>query len=85
MKEFIIEAPKIDPNIRHSFIFEKFDELEEGDSIVIINNHDPRPLLNQFEEKRNGQFADEYLENGPATWKVRVMKKKTEGCCGFCS
>ena len=85
MKEFIIEAPKIDPSIRHSFIFNKFDELAEGDSIVIVNNHDPKPLLHQFGEQRTGQFAEEYLEKGPSIWKLKIMKKKSEGCCGFCS
>ena len=84
MKEFVIEAQKIDPMHRHSFIFESFDSLEGGDSIVIVNNHDPVPLLRQFGESRPNQFVDEYLEKGPEVWKLRLTKKKKEGCCGFC-
>lgn len=84
MKEFVIEAQKIEPAHRHSYIFESFDNLEGGESIVIVNNHDPVPLLRQFGEFRPNQFVDEYLEKGPVTWKLRLTKKKKEGCCGFC-
>lgn len=84
MKEFVIEAQKIDASQRHSFIFESFDNLEGGESLVIVNNHDPKPLLRQFGEIRPDQFVDEYLEKGPTVWKLRLTKKKNEGCCGFC-
>ncbi|WP_374033515.1 DUF2249 domain-containing protein [Bdellovibrio bacteriovorus] len=84
MKELVIEAQKIEPATRHSFIFESFDKLEGGESLLIVNNHDPLPLLRQFGEARPNQFVDEYLEKGPAVWKLRLTKKKKEGCCGFC-
>ncbi|WP_373999126.1 DUF2249 domain-containing protein [Bdellovibrio bacteriovorus] len=84
MKEFVIEAQKIPPQQRHSHIFETFDNLEAGESIVIVNNHDPVPLLRHFEENRQEQFQSEYLEKGPEVWKLRLTKLKKEGCCGFC-
>ncbi|MBS1970890.1 MAG: DUF2249 domain-containing protein [Bdellovibrionales bacterium] len=84
MKEFIIEAQTIPPRERHGFIFQSFDNLEGGDSLVIVNNHDPIPLLRQFQEVRPEQFAFEYLEQGPKTWRLRLTKKAKEGCCGFC-
>lgn len=84
MNEFVIEAQKIDSKSRHAFIFESFDNLEGGDCIVIINSHDPLPLLRQFNETRPNQFVEEYLEKGPETWKLRLTKRKKEGCCGFC-
>lgn len=84
MKEFIIEAQKIAPAERHAFIFQSFDNLAGGESIVIVNNHDPIPLLRQFREARTEQFVDEYLQQGPEVWRLRLTKKKKEGCCGFC-
>lgn len=84
MKEFVIEAQKIEPMNRHAFIFQSFDNLQGGESIVIVNSHDPVPLLRQFHESRAEQFTDEYLEKGPEVWKLRLTKKKKEGCCGFC-
>lgn len=84
MKEFVIEAQSIPPVERHSFIFQSFDNLEGGDCLVIVNNHDPVPLLRQFQEKRPDQFSFDYLEKGPQVWRLRLTKKAKEGCCGFC-
>lgn len=84
MKEFVIEAQTIEPALRHAFIFQSFDNLAGGESLVIVNTHDPIPLLRQFRESRPEQFVDEYLERGPLVWKLRLTKKKKEGCCGFC-
>ncbi|QDK44836.1 hemerythrin [Bdellovibrio sp. ZAP7] len=84
MTEFIIEAQKISPQQRHSFIVESFDNLEGGDAIVIVNNHDPLPLLRFFEQNRASEFKQEYIQSGPGVWKVRLTKNKKEGCCGFC-
>ncbi|MDG0816904.1 DUF2249 domain-containing protein [Bdellovibrio svalbardensis] len=84
MTEFVIEVQKMEPQHRHAFIFQQFDNLQGGESILIVNNHDPLPLLRQFRETRPEQFVDEYLQKGPTEWRLRLTKKKKEGCCGFC-
>jgi uncharacterized protein (DUF2249 family) len=83
-QDVIIVAPQIPPGSRHSIIFQSFDDLKPEMSIVVVNDHDPAPLLRQFEKQRQGEFVYNYLENGPITWKVKVTKIKKEGCCGFC-
>ena len=84
MKDILIEAQLIPANERHGFIFSTFDALEVGDSITILNNHDPKPLLMQFDESRPSLFSSEYLVSGPIEWKVKLTKKMKEGCCGCC-
>ncbi|MGZ3797274.1 MAG: DUF2249 domain-containing protein [Pseudobdellovibrionaceae bacterium] len=84
MNEFVIDAQSISPAERHAFIFQSFDNLGTGDALVIVNNHDPVPLLRQFQEKRAEQFDHEYLEKGPKVWRLRLTKTTTESCCGFC-
>lgn len=84
MKNILIEAQLISAVERHEFIFKTFDSLEAGESITIVNNHDPKPLLMQFEEKRGSQFVSEYLLSGPIEWKLKLTKKMKEGCCGCC-
>lgn len=84
MNDFVIEAQKIPAPERHSYIFKCFDNLEAGESLLIINSHDPIPLLRQFNDLRPGDFDHLYLDEGPAIWKVRITKRKKEGCCGFC-
>lgn len=84
MSDVIIDAQKIPGPERHATIFKTFDGLQDGDALVIVNNHDPRPLLNQFSEHRPDQFKEEYLAEGPTEWKVKITKIKKEGCCGCC-
>lgn len=84
MKDILIEAQTIPADDRHNFIFKSFDSLEAGESITILNTHDPKSLLVQFNESRPAQFSSEYLKNGPIEWKVKLTKKLKEGCCGCC-
>lgn len=84
MKEILIEAQSIPATIRHSEIFKAFDSLSAGESLIIVNSHDPKPLLMQFEEQRSSQFFSSYLESGPTSWQVKLTKKMKEGCCGCC-
>ena len=42
---------------RHPWVFEQFDALAVGESLVLINNHDPRQLREQFETDHPGEFG----------------------------
>lgn len=77
MKTFtaVVNVPDYPPREKHPTIFKTFDELKSGQSMQIINDHDPRPLLYQFMMERPEQFNWEYLEEGPETWKVTIDKK----------
>ncbi|WP_054028640.1 DUF2249 domain-containing protein [Bacillus sp. FJAT-28004] len=63
----IIKVPEYPPQLKHKVIFESFDQLKPGEVMLLINDHDPRPLRYQFEATRSGQFSWEYLEQGPET------------------
>lgn len=71
-----IDVRKLEPKKKHPAIFDTFDELEVGESVVIINDHDPVPLKYQFEAERGeGVFGWEYLADGPEVWRVEITKK----------
>jgi uncharacterized protein (DUF2249 family) len=72
MKE--LDVRPIAPKERHLLIFRTFDDLERGDSFVLTNDHDPKPLYYTFAHEREGAFAWEYLEKGPEVWKVKIKK-----------
>ena len=72
MKE--LNVINIIPRERHPLIFETFDKLIKGESFILINDHDPKPLYYQFLHEREGLFSWEYLEQGPETWKVKITK-----------
>jgi uncharacterized protein (DUF2249 family) len=69
-----LDVRVIPPREKHPTIFRTFDALEPGESFVLINDHDPFPLRYQFEAERNGRFGWEYLEQGPAVWRVEISK-----------
>ena len=72
MKE--LNVVSIVPKERHSLIFRTFDELGKGDSFILINDHDPKPLYYQFLHEKEGLFIWEYLEQGPELWRVKITK-----------
>ena len=40
----------------------------------MVNDHDPKPLYYQFAAEHKGEFTWDYLEQGPAVWRVRIGK-----------
>ena len=71
----IVDIRTVPPRERHPQIFNLFDTLESGESFVLVNDHEPRPLYYQFAAERAGMFRWEYVENGPDVWKVRIGKE----------
>jgi regulator of cell morphogenesis and NO signaling len=67
-------VPELQPALKHPTIFRKFDSLNEGESFVIINDHDPKPLYYQLLAERGNIFSWDYLEQGPEVWKVHIKK-----------
>jgi uncharacterized protein (DUF2249 family) len=59
---------------RHEIIFARLDELVPGDTFVILNDHDPKPLRYQSEALWPGRFAWNYLETGPLQWRVEITR-----------
>lgn len=70
-----LDVRVIPPREKHPTIFNTFDALNAGESFVLINDHDPFPLRYQFEAERTGRFGWEYLEQGPAVWRVAISKR----------
>ncbi|HRP58552.1 iron-sulfur cluster repair di-iron protein [Agriterribacter sp.] len=75
--ENILNVTLLEPRQKHPTIFARFDELEEGESLTIHNDHDPKPLYYQLLGERGDIFTWEYLEQGPAWWKIRISKRVT--------
>lgn len=67
-----LDVRVIPPRDKHPTIFRTFDGLESGEALVIINDHDPRPLRYQFAAERANQFDWTYEAEGPDVWRVRI-------------
>ncbi len=60
--------------IKHQTIFDTFASLQSGKAMLLVNDHEPRPLYYQFLIEMPDQFTWEYLEEGPTVWRVRIGK-----------
>lgn len=59
---------------KHPTIFATYAALEVGESFVLINNHDPKHLRDEFEADYPGGYDWEYLDKGPTVWRIRIGK-----------
>ncbi len=69
-----LDVREMPPWERHPKIFEMFDALQPGDTLQLINDHDPRPLQYQFMAERQGQFEWDSREKAPREWVARIKK-----------
>lgn len=76
-----LDVHEIAPRERHPLIFDTFAGLPPGESLLLVNDHDPKPLFYQFQPESPGQFTWEYLANGPDVWRVRIGRAGTAGDC----
>jgi uncharacterized protein (DUF2249 family) len=70
-----LDVRPIPPREKHPTIFSTFDNLTSGQSMILINDHDPRPLRYQLSAERPDTFEWAYEEEGPAVWRVRISRK----------
>lgn len=61
--------------IRHATIFGALEGLAPGRGILLIANHNPLPLLAQLEQRAPGQFTVEYVEEGPETYRLSMIRR----------
>lgn len=67
-----VDVREIPHGRRHPRIFGVYARLAPGESFVLVNNHDPKPLRREFQATYPGRFGWDYLEAGPERWRVRI-------------
>ncbi len=75
IQENVLNVTLLEPRQKHPTIFVRFDQLQEGETLTIHNDHDPKPLYYQLLGERGNIFHWEYTEQGPTWWKVNITKK----------
>ena len=68
-----LDVRVIPPRDKHPSIFRAFDGLTKGQTLLLINDHDPAPLRYQLAAERKDLFDWSYSEEGPETWRVKIM------------
>lgn len=72
-------VPDLAPAVKHATVFQKFDALGKGETLLLINDHDPIPLYYEMKAERGDVFEWNKLENGPELWKVEITKTAATG------
>lgn len=57
---------------KHPAIFATYDGLDVGDAFILVNNHDPKHLRDEFEIEHPRGYTWQYLESGPDVWRIRI-------------
>ncbi len=71
-----VDVRPLPPDRKLQTILAVFEDLEVGDSFVLVDGRDPSTLRTQVEEKHPGETRWEYLKEGPHVWHVRVVRRR---------
>ncbi|MFJ8112066.1 DUF2249 domain-containing protein [Streptomyces sp. NPDC096132] len=70
-----LDVREVPHALRHATVFGALDAVPAGTAMVLVAPHDPLPLLAQIEQRSPGAFSVEYLERGPAAWRLRLSHR----------
>jgi len=85
-----MDARAVPCSVKHGFIVRTFQELAVDDYFILLNDHNPARLRDQFDAQWPGTFTWQYLELGPENFRVKITKVKpavspaadVAECCG---
>lgn len=60
---------------KHPTIFATFAALPVGESFVLVNDHDPQHLRDEFEDAQPDGYEWEYLNREARDWRIRITKR----------
>lgn len=72
-----LDLREIPPPKRHPKIFDAFEELESGEALTLINDHEPAPLYHQMSAEVESFDAEGYTVDrvGPEEFIATLPKK----------
>ncbi|HZS86282.1 MAG TPA: DUF2249 domain-containing protein [Chloroflexota bacterium] len=70
-----LDVRALAPRERHERIFRDLAHLAAGQSLRLINDHDPKPLYYQLMAEHPGVFDWTPDEQGPAVWSVVITRR----------
>ncbi|MFB6085865.1 MAG: DUF2249 domain-containing protein [Halodesulfurarchaeum sp.] len=76
MAAVTLDLRDLPPAKRHPKVMDEFDDLESGETLHLINDHDPRPLYYQLDAEVDAFDADGYTveKRGPNEFHATIPK-----------
>jgi uncharacterized protein (DUF2249 family) len=77
MAEQQLDLREIPPPKRHPKIFDAFDDLESGEALTLVNDHEPTPLYHQMSAEIESFDAEGYTVDriGPNEFVATLPKQ----------
>ena len=75
--EKIFDGRSIPCSVKHGLIIQKWLDLPVGDYFVLLNDHDPVRMREQFSAQWPQSFSWDYLAKGPDEFRVKITKLKS--------
>ncbi|MCU0792380.1 MAG: DUF2249 domain-containing protein [Opitutaceae bacterium] len=73
-----LDARLIPCSGKHEIIFRRWATLAVGESFILLNDHRPAPLQNQFEQLVPGCFEWFEIEPPPGAFAVRITRIRSD-------
>lgn len=77
MSETELDLREVPPPERHPKIHAAFEELDSGEALTIVNDHEPKPLYYEFEAEVPEFDAENYAveQRDPQTYVATLPKQ----------
>ena len=77
MSEYELDLRDVAPPKRHPTIMKAFERMESGETLTLVNDHEPKPLYYQMKEEVGAFDADGYEveKEGPERFVARLPKE----------
>jgi uncharacterized protein (DUF2249 family) len=74
--EKIFDGRSIPCSVKHGLIIQKWLDLPVGDYFVLVNDHNPVRMHEQFSAQWPSTFDWQYLQQGPDEFRMKITKLK---------
>ena len=71
----LCDVRALQPRERHQTIFDRLHPLTAGETLRLVNDHDPAPLRYQLDAEYPDQYLWVSVEAGPETWVVDITNR----------
>jgi uncharacterized protein (DUF2249 family) len=77
MPETTLDLRDVPPARRHPKIHDAFDDLADGETLRIVNDHEPKPLFYEFQAEVEAFDAENYAveRRGPEEFVADLPKQ----------
>ena len=84
-RAFELDLRPLPVPLRVPAVLHTLRNLAAPEALDVVADSDPRSLHAQLRAEAQGHYSLNYIENGPAVWRLRITRLPAAAtCCGAC-